>query len=207
MCDTSLLGFSLLVDSVPGSVCSMYREQRALGTELLLKRFKQISFHKIYFVLFYFRATNLDFILCGQNWRFGDGKCFFPVFCAEFQVNLIFASCVRGERSRDANRRRWGERGGEARCAQDWILTSLRMTYIFKTNKSPCFDLRPFCYLTPCDVEGATRGAAPSSAVYVMNERHISALHIWIVFAFKWNVLFVKKEIMPLLYQWISAAA
>lgn len=118
----------------------------------------------------------------------------FPSVLRWIPGNLIFASCVRGERSRDANRRRWRERGGEARCPQDWILTSLRTTYIFKTNKSLCFDLRPFCYLTPCDAEGAMSGAAPSSAVYVMNERHISVLHIWIVFAFKWDVFSKKKK-------------
>lgn len=151
------------------------------------------------------------FLLCAVGkWQLG---LLFPSVLRWIPGNLIFASCVRGERSRDANRRRWRERAGEARCPQDWILTSLRTTYIFKTNKSLCFDLRPFCYLTPCDAEGATRGAAPSSAVYVMNEHfcitYLNSICIQMrcFFLKKKKFYLSKKKIMPLLYKWISAAA
>lgn len=101
MCDASLLGFSLLVVSVTSSVCSMYREQRALGMEFLLKWFKEIQFHQIYFILFCFRANKsrlyptrsklkiwrweVFFFFCFAQWG-NSSACCFPVFCAEFQV-------------------------------------------------------------------------------------------------------------------------
>lgn len=121
---------------------------------------------------------------CFVQWGKQQLGLLFPIVLVRIPGNLIFTSWVKGERRHNANRRRWRERGSKARCPQDWIVTNLRTTYIFKTNKFLCFDLRPLCYLTLCDDE------APSLAIYGMNERHISGLSIWKVFSVKWDFFF-----------------
>lgn len=131
------------------------------------------------------------------RWKWGKTHCcrlftvgkqqfgwLFPSDLVWIPGNLIFASCDRGEQSRDANRMRRRERGRKAWCPQDWILTSLRTTVFFRKMKPSALIYH---------LSGIER---PAMAAEEQKERHIYVC-----------IYIICELIMSLLYKWIYWAA